>query len=133
VRHGRGRHTCSTGDYFGARLPPARALPAPPARGARGAPSHPRSWCSSDGEWRRDLRHGQGLAVFASGLRYEGTWKEDKAEGTGTCVYPCGDKARAAVLAASSETCRVTCRRALRSWPAPPLLTLRSRSHTVAV
>ncbi len=50
----------------------------------------------ADGEWRNNVRHGRGVAVFTSGLRYEGTWKDDKTEGMGVCVYANGDKARAA-------------------------------------
>jgi hypothetical protein len=61
---------------------------------------------NAGGEWRRDLRHGRGLALFTSGLRYEGEWRDDKAHGSGAAVYANGDKARAQGGAArSSEAC----------------------------
>jgi hypothetical protein len=46
----------------------------------------------TDGDWRDNQRHGTGVALFVSGLRYEGAWKNDKADGEGACVYPGGDK-----------------------------------------
>jgi hypothetical protein len=87
-----------------ARPAPARlhARACPPA--LRASPraecaTPPRVACSrtpADGEWRRDLRHGRGTAVFTSGLRYEGDWRDDKAHGHGAAVYANGDKARSA-------------------------------------
>ena len=50
---------------------------------------------ATDGEWRNDLRHGQGTATWVSGLCYEGGWHKDKTNGDGKAVYPNGDKARA--------------------------------------
>ena len=46
----------------------------------------------ADGDWRDNQRHGKGVALFGSGLRYQGAWKNDKADGEGACVYPGGDK-----------------------------------------
>ena len=37
-----------------------------------------------DGEWKRDMPHGQGTLVWADGSRYEGHWERGQRKGKGT-------------------------------------------------
>ena len=34
--------------------------------------------CRHQGDWKKGLRHGHGLMVFADGTRFKGAWEEDE-------------------------------------------------------
>lgn len=40
------------------------------------------------GEWKDDMKHGQGIFRWENGMSYEGDWKEDKRTGHGTFTWP---------------------------------------------
>lgn len=43
-----------------------------------------------EGQWRENMRHGQGRMVFLSSASYEGGWQYDAIEGNGCLLYPDG-------------------------------------------
>ena len=38
------------------------------------------------GEWKNNMKNGQGVMTYANGEKYEGEWKDDKREGDGKSV-----------------------------------------------
>ena len=44
------------------------------------------------GEWKDDLKHGQGTLTSSDGSKYEGAWKDDLKHGQGTLTSSDGSK-----------------------------------------
>ena len=45
-----------------------------------------------EGEWKDNLKHGQGTYTWSNGIKYVGEWKNDLRNGQGTQTFPRGDK-----------------------------------------
>eukprot|EP00894_Picocystis_sp_ML_P004328 jgi/Pico_ML_1/54845/g703.t1 len=83
LRHGRGKHVCSTGDcYEGAWREDLREGTGT-MRFATGL--------TYTGEWLQDKTHGQGTCVYPNGDQYQGEWQEDRRWGWGTYDTAQGD------------------------------------------
>jgi hypothetical protein len=45
-----------------------------------------------EGEWYRDLFHGEGIRHYSNGTEYEGEFTDGEMSGKGTMIYANGDK-----------------------------------------
>ena len=45
-----------------------------------------------EGDWKKGLKHGQGIFIWANGNKYEGDWRFNHFEGTGTFTHSNGSK-----------------------------------------
>jgi hypothetical protein len=45
-----------------------------------------------DGDWKRDIREGRGVQLYANGDVYDGEWCDDMRSGEGSLVYSDGSR-----------------------------------------
>eukprot|EP00887_Chlorella_sp_A99_P000144 scaffold16.g144.t1 len=84
LRHGRGVHTCASGDQYEGQWRYNK-------REGRGKMVFV-SGLMYEGEWRDDKAHGQGMARYENGGVYVGDWQDDHRWGWGTHRFPNRDR-----------------------------------------